>query len=110
MTVHPNDSLCFNDFYEPSYGLPGSGFLCRTVRVVAQRDGVLQIEAVSTADGSHPPLDVTVLNNSGPWDQRMENPVSINVRTGTELAVNIAGMSENASTSQSFIVRTSMAP
>jgi hypothetical protein len=110
VTVHPDDSLCFNDLYEPSYGLPGSGFLCRTVRVVSQRDGVLQIEAVSTADGSRPPLDVTVLYNSGPWDQRMENPVSINVRTGTELAVNITGMSENASTSQSFIVTTSMAP
>ena len=110
VTVHPDDSLCFTDFYDPSFGLPGSGFLCRTVRVIAQSDGVLQIEAVSTADGSHPPLDVTVLNNSGPWDQRMENPVSINVRTGTELAVNIAGMSENASTSQSFIVTTSMSP
>ena len=110
VTVHPDDSLCFTDFYEPSYGLPGSGFLCRTVRVVAQSDGVLHIEAVSTADGSRPPLDVAVLYNSGPWDQRNENPVSLNVRTGTELAVNIAGMSENASTSQSFIVTTSIAP
>jgi hypothetical protein len=109
VTVHPNDSLCFSDFYEPSYGLPGSGILCRTVRVTAQSDGVLQIEAVSTADGSRPPLDVTVLYNSGSWDQQMGNPVSINVRTGTELAVNIAGMSENATTSQSFIVTTSMA-
>ena len=110
VTVHPNDSLCFSDFYEPSYGLPGSGILCRTVRVTAQSDGVLQIEAVSTADGSRPPLDVTVLYNSGSWDQQMGNPVSINVRTGTELAVNIAGMSENATTSQSFIVTTSMSP
>ena len=110
VTVHRNDSLCHTDFYELFFGFPGSGFLCRTVRVIAQSDGVLQIEAVSTADGSHPPLDVAVLNNSGPWDQRMENPVSINVRTGTELAVNVAGMSENASTSQSFIVTTSMAP
>jgi hypothetical protein len=107
-TVHPDDSLCFTNFYDPSFGLPGSGFLCRTVRVVAQSNGMLHIEAVSTADGSHPPLDVAVLYNSGPWDQRNENPVSINVRTGTELAVNIAGMSENATTSQSFIVTTSM--
>ena len=110
VTVHPDDSLCFNDSYEPSFQLPGSGFLCRTVRVIAQSDGVLQIEAVSTADGSRPPLDVTVLYNSGPWDQQMGNPVSINVRTGTELAVSVVGMSENASTSQSFLVTTSMAP
>ena len=72
VTVHPDDSLCHTDFYEPSFGIPGSGFLCRTVHVTAQSNGVLQIEAVSTADGSHPALDVTVLNNSGPWNQRIE--------------------------------------
>jgi hypothetical protein len=108
VTVYPDDSLCFSDAYEPSFGLPGSGFLCRTVRVMAQSDGVLQIEAVSTADGSRPPLDVAVVKNSGPWAQRMENPVSINVRTGTEVRVNVVGMPENASTSESFIVTTSM--
>jgi hypothetical protein len=109
VTVHPDDSLCHTDFYEPSFGIPGSGFLCRTVHVTAQSNGVLQIEAVSTADGGHPALDVTVLNNSA-WNQRMENPISINVRTGTELRVNVVGMPENASTSESFIVTTSMAP
>jgi hypothetical protein len=108
VTVHPDDSLCFSDAYDPSFGLPGTGFLCRTVRVMAQSDGVLQIEAVSTADGSRPPLDVAVVKNSGPWAQRMENPVSINVRTGTEVRVNVVGMPENASTSESFIVTTSM--
>ena len=108
LTVRPDDSLCFSDAYDPSFGVPGSGFLCRTVRVMAPSDGMLQIEAVSTADGSHPTLDVTVVNNSGPWDQRMENPVSINVRTGAEVRVNVVGMSENASTSESFIVTTSM--
>jgi Carboxypeptidase regulatory-like domain len=110
VTVRPDDSLCFTDFYDPSFGNPGSGFLCRTVRVVAQRDGVIRIEAVSTGDGSHPPLDVTVLNNSGPWDQQNENPASMNVRAGTELAVSVVGMPEDANTSQSFIVTTSMSP
>ena len=110
MTVHPDDSLCHTDFYEPSFGLPGSGFLCRTVRVIAQSNGVLQIEAVSTADGSHPPLDVAVLDPSYCCIERLENPISINVRIGTELRVNVVGMPENASTSQSFIVTTSMSP
>ena len=56
VTVHPDDSLCFNNFQDPSFGLPGSQFLCRTVRVVAQSEGMLTIEAVSTVERSHPPL------------------------------------------------------
>ncbi len=109
VTVHPDDSLCHTDSYEPSFGFPGSGFLCRAVRVIAQSDGVLQVEAVSTADGSHPPLEVVVLNYP-PCCERMENPISIDVRTGTELLVRVVGMPENASTSQSFVVTTSMSP
>ena len=64
VTVQPDDSLCHNNLQDPSFGLPGSGFLCRTVRVVAQSDGMLTVEAVSTEDRSDPPLEVEVLGPS----------------------------------------------
>ena len=108
-TVRPDDSLCYNNFQDPSFGLPGTGFLCRTVRVVAQSDGMLTIEAVSTGDGSHPPLEVEVMD---PWSccvEQMKNPISIKVRTGTEVLVNVE-IPERSTTSESFIVTTSMSP
>ena len=62
VTIHPDDSLCFSDFHEPALEPPGFGFLCRAVRVVTQITGILTVEAVSTKDGSHPPLEVQVLD------------------------------------------------
>ncbi len=109
VTIHPDDSLCHNNFQDPSFGLPGSQFLCRTVRVVAQSEGMLTIEAVSTVDRSHPPLEVEVLGPSFCCIERMENPISIKVRTGTEVLVNVE-MPERSTTSESFIVTTSMSP
>jgi hypothetical protein len=109
VTVRPDDSQCYNNFQDPSFGLPGSGFLCRTVRVVAQTDGMLTIEAVSTEGGSRPTLELEVL---APWFcciEEMDNPISIRVRTGTEVQVNV-GMPERSPTARSFIVRTSMSP
>ena len=109
VTVRPDDSQCYNNFQDPSFGFPGSGFLCRTVRVVAQTDGMLTIEAVSTEGGSPPSLELEVL---APWFcciEELKNPISIRVRTGTEVQVNI-GMPERSTTAHSFIVRTSMSP
>jgi carboxypeptidase family protein len=105
VTVQPNDSLCNNNLQEPGFSVPGTGFLCRTVRVIAPSDGALKLEAVSTQDGTHPPLEVEVLNPC--CFERMENPTSINVRTGTEVLVNIE-IPERSTASQSFILTTSM--
>src|SRR5262245_51174024 len=74
VTVRPDDSLCSSDSYDPSFGLPGSGFRCRTVRVIARSNGLLRVEAVSTQDGSHPPLEVIALNGAQ-CCERMENPI-----------------------------------
>jgi hypothetical protein len=109
VTIHPDDSLCFSDSYDPSFGRPGSGLRCRTVRVTTQSTGMLRIEAVSTEDGSHPPLEVIPLKYS-PCCPQMENPISLNVQAGAELLVNVVGMSELSTASQSFIVTTSMSP
>ena len=83
--------------------------MCRTVRVVAQSDGMLTVEAVSTKERSHPPLELEVLDPFFCCIERMENPISIKVRTGTEVLVNVE-MPERSTTSESFIVSTSMAP
>ena len=67
------------------------------------------IEAVSTVERSHPPLEVEVLGDSFCCIERMENPISIKVRTGTEVLVNVE-IPERSTTSESFIVTTSMSP
>ena len=52
VTVGPDDSLCSNNSQkEPQGALPGSGYVCRTVRVIATGDGVLTVEALSTPGG-----------------------------------------------------------
>lgn len=46
-------SLCFNNIRD----FPGLGpdYICRTVRIVAPIDGVMAIEAISVANGTHMP-------------------------------------------------------
>ena len=108
VTVRPDDSLCNNNLQEPSFGLPVSGFICRTVRVMAHTEGVLTLEAVSTQDGTHPTLEVEAFGGAGPCcSERLENPTSIKVTAGTEVMVNVE-LSERATASQSFRLTTSM--
>jgi hypothetical protein len=107
VTVRPDDSLCFNNLQDPSFERPGAGFLCRTVRVISPADGVIALEAVSTQDGTHPPLEVEALKSSPCCFEQMGNPVSIKVRAGMEVLVNVQ-MPERSTVSQSFIVTTSM--
>jgi hypothetical protein len=108
VTVRPDDSLCNNNLQEPGFGSPGSGFLCRTVRVMAPSDGVLTLEAVSTQDGTHPTLEVEAVGGAGPCcSERLENPTSIKVTAGTEVIVNVE-LPERATASQSFRLTTSM--
>jgi hypothetical protein len=48
-TVAPDDTLCWDDPQEVF-----EAYVCRTVRVVAPRDGFLTVEALSIQDGAHP--------------------------------------------------------
>ena len=108
VTVHPDDSLCFNEYRDPSFAVPGSASLCRTVRLTAQSNGMLKVEAVSTVDGSHPGLIVEVFDATC-CGQEMQNPMSVRVAPGVEVLVHVE-MPESSATSQSFIVKTSMSP
>jgi Carboxypeptidase regulatory-like domain len=105
VTIRPDDTLCNNNLQEASFGLPGSGFLCRTVRVAILNDGAITLEAVSVPDGAHPPLEVEAVGGAIP--ERLENPVSIKVRAGMELIVNVE-IPETATASQSFRLTTSI--
>lgn len=104
ITVAPNDTLCVNNMQDS----PGSGqsYVCRSVRIEALTAGTLTIEAVSTQDGAHPPLEVEVA--SEPVDWSLQNPKSFQVSAGTEIAVNVE-MSAASTTSQSFTLKTSVA-
>ncbi len=108
VTVHPDDSLCFSNLQDPQGGFPGSANRCRSVRLVAQRNGMLKVEVVSAQDASHPPFNLEV------WDSTCcpgndGNPASVKVTTGTRVLISVY-MPERSTTSQSFIVTTSMAP
>jgi hypothetical protein len=103
VTVAPNDTLCVNNMQDS----PSSGQhdLCRSVRIVALTAGTLTIEAVSTQDGAHPPLEVEVADE--PVDWSLQNPKSFQVAARTEVAVNVE-MGAASTTSQSFMLTTSM--
>jgi hypothetical protein len=106
MTLRQDDTLCYNDFQDPTFGGPTN--VCRSVRVVAPSAGVMTVEAVSTQDGSHPPLVVETVNASTCCSE-MGNPVSIPVTAGTEVVAYV-GMASGSPTTQSFRLITSMAP
>jgi hypothetical protein len=107
VTVRPDDSLCSNNRQEPSFGLPGSGFLCRTVRVAVLKDGVMSLEAVSAGGGARPTMEVEALGGLSCCMERLENPTTITVRAGMEVVVNVE-MPETTTTSQSFALTTSI--
>lgn len=102
VAIAPDDSICFNNFHD----FPGLGdYICRTVRIMAPIDGVMTIEAISVANGTHPSLTVETVNASV-WP--LENPTSIPVSAGTEVMVNIE-MPADSSTRESFMLTTAMA-
>jgi hypothetical protein len=109
VTVTPDDTLCNNNLQDPTFSVPGSGYLCRTVRVVVPSDGVMTVEALSTPGGVHPPLEIETVGVSPCCSERMGNPTSIQVTAATELMVNVE-LAESSTISQSFTLNTSIAP
>jgi hypothetical protein len=104
VTIAPEDTLCVNNMQDT----PGLGpdHLCRSVFVLAPADGAVTIEAVSTRDGAHPPLEVETVGVSPCCSERMGNPTTIRVTAGTLIVVNVE-MLAGASTAQTFLVNTS---
>ena len=104
LSIGPDDTLCVNNLQD-SPGL-GPDYLCRTVRFVVPSDGVLTVEGLSMQGGTHPPLEVEV--NQTPVDWSTQNPKSpFQVAAGTEVVVHVE-MPATSTTSQSFVVNTSM--
>ncbi len=107
MTVAPNDSLCVNNVQDTP-GL-GQDYVCRSVRVVAPRDGVMTVEALETQSGARPPLEVETVGVSPCCSERLGNPASIQLTAGTEVVVNVE-MFLGSTASQSFSLKTTLAP
>lgn len=107
LTVSPDDSLCVNNVQDT----PGLGpdYVCRSVFVVVPNDGAVTIEAVSTQDGTHPPLEVEAVGVSPCCFERIANPTTIQVVAGTVIVVNVEMLSSSTA-SQSFVVNTSRSP
>ena len=107
VTIAPDDTLCVNNVQDT----PGIGpdYVCRSVFVVAPNAGAVTIEAVSTRDGAHAPLEVETVGVSPCCSERMGNPTTIHVTAGTVIVVNVEMLSSSTST-QSFVVSTSPSP
>lgn len=105
VTIARDDSLCVNNVQDALF--LGTDYVCRSVFVVAQKDGAVTIEAVATQDGAHPPLEVETVGVSPCCSERMGNPTTIQVRVGTVIVANVE-MPSNSTTSQSFLVNTSL--
>jgi hypothetical protein len=103
--VRPDDSLCWNNIHEPGWG---SDYVCRKVRI-EPTVGVLTVEALPTGGGARPPLVVAVSAGSRVLDERLGNPVSVQVTRGTTV-VAFVEMVASSSTAQSFTLTTSITP
>ena len=107
VTVAPDDTLCVNNVQDT----PGLGpdYVWRSVFVVAPNDGAVTIEAVSAQNGTHPPLEAETRGISPCCSERMGNPTTFHVTTGTLIVVNVEMLS-NSTSPQSFVVNTSLSP
>jgi hypothetical protein len=105
VTVRPDDSLCWNNTYEPGYG---NDHVCRKVRVVPA-DGVLTLEALPIGGGARPPLVVAVSAGNRLIVEREGNPVSVQLTGGTEV-VAFVEMAAGSPAPRSFTLTTSLAP
>jgi hypothetical protein len=107
VTVAPDDAICLNNVQD-FHPWP-TEYVCRTVRIVVPRDGVMTMEVLAS-DGQAPPgLEVEFVGGAGPCcSARLGNPTSIPVTAGTEVMANVE-MARGSSASQSYTLNTSMA-
>jgi hypothetical protein len=105
VTVRPDDSLCWNNMQEPGYG---GDLVCRLVRI-QPRNGVLTVEAVPIDGGSRRPLVVMVKAGDRVLDERLGNPVSVEVRPGASTVIAFVGIVAGSQMAQSFMLAASVA-
>jgi hypothetical protein len=106
VTVSPDDTLCVNNMQD--YGPPWD-YVCRTVLVVAPGTGAITIDAVSTQNGSHPVLEVETRGVLPCCSERLENPTTLRVSAGIEVAVSVQ-LPSTSRASQSYVVNTAFSP
>ena len=105
VTVRPDDSLCWNNIHEPGWG---GDYVCRKVRIVPT-DGVLTVEAFGIGGGPRPPLVAAVYAGNRVLEERLGNPVSVQLTGGTEVIAFVEMLASSPAT-QAFTVTTSLAP
>jgi hypothetical protein len=97
LSVAPDDGECPDDASGP----------CRIVRVAAPADGVMTVEALSTQPATEQP-QVEVCCVSG--NERYGNPLTMPVTAGTAYYEVQIGLSRGITTTQSVLLKTSLAP
>jgi len=97
LSIAPDDGECQENASGP----------CRIVRVAAPTDGKMTVETLPTQPGGEQPK-VEVCCVSG--NERYGNPVTIPVTAGTAYDEVKVGLSRGLTTSQSVLLKTSLAP
>ena len=105
VTIAPDDTLCVNNMQD-SPGI-GPDYVCRSAFIVAPSDGAVTVEAVSTHDGAHPPLEVETRGVSPCCSERIGNPTTIHATAGTTIVANVE-MRAGSISAQSFAVHTAL--
>jgi len=99
LLMAPDDGMCVTEL---SWTL---ATVCRTVRVRAQANGSMTVQAISQGDAGQPLVSVCCVSG----DDRGGNPVTLPVTAATEFTVEV-GLSGGFTTTQSVVVKTSFDP
>ena len=102
LTMGPDDRVCGTDYWISSDGRAhGRESICKDLRVVALKDGIMTVEAVPTQERATRPALAVSGHGTSVWG----NPTSIPVAAGREYHVSLA---LPWGSNQSFVVKTSM--
>jgi hypothetical protein len=99
LPLAPDDGLCVTEL---SWTLATA---CRTLRVTAQANGSMTVQAISQGNAGQPLVSVCCVSGN----DRGGNPVTLPVTAGTEFTVEV-GLFGGFTTTQSIVVRTSFDP
>jgi hypothetical protein len=99
LPMAPDDGMCVTELsWTPAT-------VCRTVRVTAQSNGSMTVQAISQGNAGQPLVSVCCVSGS----DRGGNPVTLPVTAATELTVEV-GLLGGFTTTQSIVVKTSFEP
>jgi hypothetical protein len=99
LPMAPDDGMCVTEL---SWTL---ATVCRTLRVTAQANGSMTVQAISQGNAGQPLVSVCCVSGN----DRAGNPVTLPVTAATELTVEV-GLFGGFITTQSIVVKTSFDP